>query len=68
MTKELELDSKEELDNLVELFANTTAVLPSDVLKLYDSVEQFIVRIHQLGYTAGYEKGVEMKERIKKNL
>lgn len=68
MAKEIEFNSKKELDNLVELFTLKPAVLPSEVLKLYDTVEQFIVRVHQIGYTRGYEKGVEMKNRIDKQL
>lgn len=65
MSKSEEFNSKEELDNLMELFNSGSPTLPSEVLKLYAKVENFLVRIHQLGYTKGYEKGVNLKNRLK---
>ena len=64
MANNNEFNSKKELDNLIELFASKTPVLPSEVLKMYNEIKEYIIRIHQLGYTKGYEKGVEFKKNI----
>ena len=59
-------NSKAELDNLFEIIDNhKDTTLPSEVLNLYTDLEQLLIRVHQMGYTSGYEKGVDFKNNLK---
>lgn len=68
MPKQNEFNSKKELDNLVELFTTRNPTLPSETIKMFENIEDFIIGIHQLGYTTGYTDGAKIKRAIKNGL
>nr|BFF39052.1 hypothetical protein BACY1_08570 [Tenacibaculum mesophilum] len=65
MPKKEQFNSKKALDGLTHIFQNEAPKpLPSEVIKFYGKVEDYIVNIYQKGYS----DGVQFKEEIEDNL
>ncbi|MEQ3500619.1 hypothetical protein ABMY20_12750 [Tenacibaculum sp. SSH1-16] len=69
MSKQEKFNSKEELNTIINIFRKQShSAEPSEVLEFLNEVEGFVVKLHQMGFAQGYEKGVQFKEEIEDNL
>ena len=65
MRSKKEFNSKKELDKIIHIVQNEIPrPVPSEVIKFYSKVEDFIINIYEMGYT----EGVQLKEEIENNL